>query len=59
MSARKRDWYAALLIVGIAVAGTWTIRYATRPGIGLYSDSTIYLSWRYVFAKRPISKSKS
>jgi hypothetical protein len=32
-----------LLIVGIAATGAWTILYATHPGIGLYSDSTIYL----------------
>jgi len=36
--------YTALLIVGIAGAGAWAILYATHPGIGLYSDSTYYLS---------------
>jgi hypothetical protein len=44
LSDRKRDFYAGLLIVGIAGAGAWTVLYATRPGIGLYSDSTYYLS---------------
>lgn len=44
MSERKRDLYTALLIVGIAGAGAWTILYATHPGIGLYSDSAVYLS---------------
>lgn len=43
MSDRKRDLYTALLIVGIAGAGAWTILYATHPGIGIYSDSTVYL----------------
>jgi len=44
LSGRRRDLYAALLIVGIAGAGAWTILYATHPGIGLYSDSTYYVS---------------
>lgn len=35
LSGRKRDLYTALLIVGIAGAGAWTILYATHPGIGL------------------------
>jgi len=43
LSDRKRDLYTALLIVGIAGAGAWTILYATHPGIGLYSDSAVYL----------------
>jgi hypothetical protein len=43
MSGRKHDLYTALLIVGIAGAGAWTILYATHPGIGIYSDSTVYL----------------
>jgi hypothetical protein len=43
MSTRKHDRYTSLLIIGIAGAGAWTILYATRSGIGLYSDSTIYL----------------
>ena len=43
MSDRRRDLYTASLIVGIAGAGAWTILYATRPGIGLYSDSAVYL----------------
>src|SRR5208283_364014 len=43
LSNRKRDLYAALLIVAIAGAGAWTILYATHPGIGLYSDTTYYL----------------
>jgi hypothetical protein len=44
LSGRKRDLYTLLLIVGIAGAGAGTILYATHPGIGLYSDSTFYLS---------------
>jgi hypothetical protein len=44
MPERKRDLYAALLIVGIAGAGAWTVLYATHPGIGLYSDSVVYLN---------------
>jgi hypothetical protein len=40
---RKRDLLAALLIVGIAGAGAGTILYATRPGIGIDSDSAYYL----------------
>ncbi len=44
LSGRRRGLYAALLIVGIAGAGAWTILYATQPGVGLYSDSTYYLN---------------
>ena len=43
MSDRKRDLLTALLIMGIAGAGAWTILYATQPGIGLDSDTTYYL----------------
>jgi hypothetical protein len=44
LSDRIRDLWTALLIAGIAGAGAGTILYATRPGIGLYSDSVVYLN---------------